>query len=161
MHNYGWIILIVIFFYDPMPSFSVPSRVELDKPSGSSDAAWRMAVSSIRPFALVRTGRRPFNSVSNIRVRQNHRQRHRLQQPRRLLQLNNHPLLPFSPPVPFRRLLWLWPVSAHSQWRSTISIRQLTVSIRPTGTQNLMIFLVLLLPGGQELGDKYNTLFYV
>jgi hypothetical protein len=24
-----------------------------------------------------------------------------------------------------------------------------------------MIFLVLLLPGGQELGDKYNTLFYV
>jgi len=139
-----------------MRSFSVPSRVELDKPSGSSDAAWRMAVSSIRPIALARTGRCPFNSVSNIPVLQIHPQLHRLQR-RRLLQLNNHPLLPFSPLVPFQQPLWLWPVSVHSQWKSTTLIRQLTASIPLNGIQNLMIFLVLLLPGEQELGDRYNS----
>ena len=94
--------------------FSVQSRAELDKLNGSLAVAWRTAVSSIRPIALVRTGRHPFNNVSNIRVRQNHRQLHRLQHSRHLRH-NNHPQLQYSQLAPFRRLLWLWLVSVHSQ----------------------------------------------
>ena len=115
-NKYVWIILIVIFFYVVLNAFpfSVLSRAELDKPNGSSAVAWRMAVSSIRPIALVKTGRHPFNNVLNIRVRQNHRQLHRLQHSRHL-RLNNHPQLQYSQLAPFRRLLWLWLVSVHSQ----------------------------------------------